>query len=261
MMSLKKLPNLQNFSKESPKVVKVLDRIRFDLKKKEKYFEFCWFSREYPRCYRYHLECSKYRLKCIYQKYEEAHKYFSHKLMRVEENCYEMFYSNSQTIIIYWDFESYLSAINSALDLLARIVGTAYREQMPISFNKLCKKKNLDNITIILKKAQKIWISRMKNYHDCFIHFTPIDTILGISIKRYSNGWELYGKLPTNPNVRDILGFKFSRRIELLKYAISVSKHMSALDTTISKEIFKLYNSKKFPKRINNLFFLGSRKS
>lgn len=258
MMGIKELPKLPKFSKESPKIVKVLDRIRFDSDKKEEYSEFYWFSREYPRCYRYHLNCAEFRLKSIYKKYQEAHKYFRNHLMKVGENCYETSYSNPQTYIIYWDFESYLSAINSALDLLARIVGTAYDEQMPISFNKLCK-KNLDGLAVILKKAQLKWVSRMKDYRDCLIHFTPIDTILGISAGRYSNGWELRGKLPVNPNVRDILGFKFSRRVELLRYAISVFRNMSALDAAVSKEIHKLYRAEQYPKCITNLFFRGSR--
>lgn len=259
MKTIIPLPNLPKFSDTSPKIVQLFDRIRYDLHKSDEYAEFCWFAREYPRCYRYHIDNAEFRLKEIYQKYQTAHIYFSHKLHENEDNSFSMAYSNYQTYEIYWDFEAFLSAMNTALDLLARIVGTAYDEQMPPSFNKLCKKKNLKYPAVILKKAQKVWVSRMKDYRDCFVHYTPVDTIVYISANQYSDGWEVRGKLPTNPNVRDILSFKFSRRVELLKYAISVFKHMSALDSAVSKEIYKLYKAKQFPKQINNLFLIGRR--
>lgn len=259
MKNIIPLPNLPKFSDRSPKVVQVFDKIRFDLDKSDEYAEFCWFAREYPRCYRYHLDCAEFRLKGIYQKYQTAHGYFSQELQKRDKNFFGMAYSNQQTHEIYWDFEAFLSAINTVLDLLARIVGTAYREQIPLSFNKLCNKKNLNGPVIILKRAQKMWVSRMKDYRDCFVHYSPVDTRLYVSANRYSNGWEVRGKLPINPNVREILDFKFSRRVELLKYAISVFKHMSALDFAVSKEIYKLYKAKQFPKRISNLFFLGKR--
>lgn len=259
MKNIIPFPILPKFTDKYPYIVEVLDRIRFDLDESDEYAEFCWFAREYPRCYRYHIDCAEFRLNGIYQKYQAAHIYFSHEILKKDENCYAMAYSNQQTCEIYWDFEAFLSAMNTALDLLARIVGTAYYEQTPLSFNKLCNKKILNGPAVILKKAQKMWVSRMKDYRDCFIHYTPVDTILSISLRKYSNGWEIRGKLPTNPNVRDILGFKFSHRVELLRYAISIFKHISNLDSTVSKEIHKLYKTKQFPKRINNLFFLGKR--
>lgn len=259
MKTIIPLPNLPKFSDTSPKIVQLFDRIRYDLDDSDEYAEFYWFAREYPRCYRYHIDNAEFRLKEIYQKYQAAHIYFSHKLHENDDNCFSMSYSNQQTYEIYWDFEAFLSAMNTTLDLLARIVGTAYHEQMPPSFNKLCKKKNLNGPAVILKKAQKLWVSRMKDYRDCFVHYTPVDTIVYISANQYSDGWEVRGKLPTNPNVRDVLSFKFSRRVELLKYAISVFKHMSALDSAVSKEIYKLYKTKQFPKRINNLFLIGRR--
>ncbi len=260
MRNIIPLPNLPKLSDISPtKIVQIFDKIRFDLDKIDDYAEFCWFAREYPRCYRYYLNCAKFRLKGIYQKYQAAHIYFSRKLQKIDKNCFGMSYSDQQSYEIYWDYEAFLSAVNTSLDLLARIVGTTYYEQMPLSFNKLCKKKNLNSTAVILKKAQKIWVSRMKDYRDCFVHYTPVDTLLSISVEQYSNGWEVRGKLPTNPNVRDIIGFKFSRRVELLKYAISVFKHTSVLDSTVSKEIYKLYKANQFPKQLNNLFFQGKR--
>jgi|GEM_PF-2275632 len=259
MKNILPLPNLPKFSDRSPKIVQVLDKIRFHLHKSDEYAEFCWFAREYPRCYRYHIDCAEFRLKGIYQKYQTAHIYFSRGLQKTDKDSFEMAYSNQQAYEIYWDFEAFLCAINAALDLLARIVGTAYLEQVPLSFNKLCNKKNLNGPLVILKKAQKMWVSQMKDYRDCFVHYTPVDTLLSISANRYSNGWEVRGRLPINPNVRQILDFRFSRRVELLKYAISVFKHMSALDSAVSKEINKLYRAKQFPKRISNLFFLGKR--
>lgn len=256
-----KLIALPEIRKNSPKVVLTLDKIRFELEKKnnaDEYGEFCWFAREYPRCYRYHIDCAEYRLLAIYERYKKAKEYFEIRIQETDEGAFGFTYSSKEITAIYWDFESFLSSINTALDILARIVGVSYIEQTPPSFNKLCKKECGGPVEI-MKKAQITWVSKMKEYRDCFIHYTPVDTLLGINADLYSDGWEIRCELPANPNVRDILGFKYSRRVELLKYTISTYKHMVALDKSIAKEIKALYKRNDFPKRKSNLFFLGTR--
>ena len=61
------IPALPPFRTLSPEVVRVLDRIRFDLDQSssDEHAEFTWFAREYPRCYRYHLDCADFRLRTI----------------------------------------------------------------------------------------------------------------------------------------------------------------------------------------------------
>ena len=252
--------SIPSINYDSPEVVKALDKIRFELQDKDvdEYGEFCWFAREYPRCYRYHIDCARYRLQSINEKYIEAKEYFEKNLKDKSENCFGSSYSSLSVEAIYWDFESLLSSINTALDILARIVGVAFKEQTPPSFNKLCKKE-LGILTDTFRKAQKTWVSRMKDYRDCFVHYTPVDTMLYISADLYKDGWYIRCKLPTNPNSRDILGFRYSRKVELLNYACTIYKHMMALDKSIAKEIKLLYKKNEFPIRKTNLFFLGVR--
>lgn len=255
-----KLIELPEFRKLSPDVVRICDKIRFELGKKDdtdEYGEFCWFAREYPRCYRYHLDCAEYRLQTIYDRYKKVKDEFE-KRIDEQDDSYGFAVSSKEVITIYWDFESFLSSINSALDILARVVGVAYPEQTPPSFNKICKKE-YNGLVDILRLAQKNWVSQMKDYRDCFIHYTPVDTQLLIAAEFYKDRWEIRCKLPINPNVRDIHGFKYSRRVELLKYSISTYKHMVALDKSIAREIKRLYKKNEFPKRKKSLFFLGIR--
>jgi hypothetical protein len=47
----------------SPAVVLFHDKVRRDLEDLEDFAEFCWFAREYPRCYRFHFNGAKFRLK------------------------------------------------------------------------------------------------------------------------------------------------------------------------------------------------------
>lgn len=261
MRRIKDLPLLPDIHNIDSEIVNVFNTIRFKIQNSEsweEYSEFCWFIREYPRCYRYHLQCASYRLESIYNIYIKAHKYFLSEISQATENCFGFSRSDKETAIIYWEFDALLSSINTALDILARIVGTAYKEQTPPNFNKLCK-KDFEGPINILKKAQKVWVKKMKDYRDCFIHYTPVDTMLGINADLYNDGWEVRAKLPVNPNVREILGFRYKRSVELLKYAISTYKHMLALDKALAKEIRKLYKKKEYPKKITNLFFLGAR--
>src|SRR5262249_6134227 len=85
-------------------------------------------------------------------------------------------------------------------------------------------------------------------YWDCFTHYTPVDTMLMVVLRRYSDRWEMRAKLPTNPNARDILGFRYSRRVELLRYALRVYGELIALDRAVARTVSHLYRQKHYPR-------------
>ena len=256
------IPELPKFSRFSPALVKVLDKIRYEIDKQDDegdLFEFYWFAREYTRFYRYHLDHAEHRLKEIHQKYHFIKKTEGRRIKELNKNCFEFSVSNPITHQIYWDFEAYLMAINAALDLMARVVGVAYPDQTPVSFNKLCGKKSLVGPVNILRKAKKKWVDKFKDYRDCFVHYTPVDNRVFADIIRMENNYLLRCKLPTNPNIRTVEGFRYSRKVEILKYASTLYRHVSALDKAVAKEIMRLYKTNEFPKRTKNLFFIGQR--
>ncbi len=243
------------------RLVRQLDRIRRELEDRdvEQYAEFCWFAREYPRIYRHHVDHAAFRLRAIHARYGDA---FGKLRANVEESDGNLFSTETDDITsraIYWDFESYLTAVNCSLDALARVVGTAYKEQTPPSFNKLSGKTHLMGCAEILRAAKTKWVGRLKNYRDCFMHCTPVDTVLTVGLHRRSNGWEMRCRIPTNPNSREILSFRYQRRVELLRYAICVWRDLSALDRSIAGEISRAYKSGEYPQRIEHLFFIGAR--
>lgn len=256
------MPPLRAFS--SPEIVKVMDQIRRRMDEtdarngSDKYSEFTWFARQYPRCYRYHLDCADFRLSTIYDLYREIH---SHLARGVTQNpsTFELAIKDRRVERVYWDFESFLSEINIALDLMARIGGTAFQDEMPLSFNRFCKKDGDTGLLRVMKNAQRRWVRRLKDYRDCFVHYTPVDDMAMISLVQYGDGFEICGKLPVNPNVREMLGFRFSRRTELFRYACSTRRHMTALDRAVAKEIAKALARGEYPKRTSNLFFVGGR--
>ena len=140
-----------------------------------------------------------------------------------------------------------------------RVAGTAYKDQMPPNFNKFCKRQGDSGLLGIFKRAQMRWVNRLKDYRDCFTHYTPVDTWLSVGLYQYSDGFELRARLPTNPNIREILGFRFSRRAEVLRYASAVWRHMTALDRQVAKEIRTAFAVGRYPLKTSNLFFLGRR--
>lgn len=240
----------------------MLDRIRFRLDQihqdSHDYSEFTWFAREYPRCYRYHLDCAEHRLRGIRRHFEDIHNELAPRVAE-SPTLFGIASSNHQVQRIYWDFESFLSEVNIALDLLARVAGTAYRDQMPTSFNRFCKKTGNDGLLRIMKRAQTMWVRRLKDYRDCFTHFTPVDTLLSVGLVQYSDGFHIRAKLPVNPNVREILGFRFSRRTEVLRYCFTVWRRMTALDRATATWIARAFRQGEYPKRTSRLFFLGRR--
>ena len=212
-----------------------------------------------PRFYRYHLDHAEHRLKAIHQKYNSIKDQQARRTSASDKNFFEISVSSPITHQIYWYFEAYLMALNSALALLARVIGVAYPEQTPVSFNKLCSKKGLNGPVELLRTAKKRWVDRFKDYRDCFVHYTPADNRVYADIIRTDNAFLLRCKLPTNPNIRTVEGFRYSKKIEVIKYASALYRHILALDKAVAKEILKLYKAGEFPKRTNNLFFIGQR--
>jgi hypothetical protein len=180
-------------------------------------------------------------------------------VVNASDTTFEVATGNETVDQLYWDFESFLSGVNVALDLLARVVGPAFPQESPPSFSKLCKKGGTHPLLDEFRRAQKRWGQRLKDYRDCFTHYTPVDTMLCVTLRKYSAGWELRAKLPVNPNVREILGFRYSRKVELMRYAIAVHRHMSAFDKSVAAIIARLYRSGEFPVRRDHLFFVGAR--
>jgi hypothetical protein len=167
--------------------------------------------------------------------------------------------SNSRVHQVYWDFESFLSETSIALDLLARIVGPAFETESPPSFNRLCKWRVSHPLVDLFRRAQTQWVIRLKDYRDCFTHYTPVDTLLTVHLTRYPNGWEFRAKLPVNPNVREILGFRYRHRVDLLRYALNVQRRMLALDRAVARLLWNLSSKDRFPLRRQHLFFVGRR--
>lgn len=254
------IPPLPAFRQRSPDVVRILDRIRTELDADDSYAEFCWFAREYPRVFRHHIDHAEHRLKLIHAGYSESHESFTRKILKADANALGFGAGGIGVMRIHWDFEAYLNCIGSALDVLARIVGIGSQHQVPISFTGLCRSKAQGELVGALRGAQSRWVTRLKDYRDCFVHYTPIETLLVISCNQYDDGWETRLKLPVNPNSRDILLFRYSRRCHVLKYAIAVYRHLVALDRKVARLMAAQYAVGVFPARIHNLFFVGARR-
>ena len=236
----------------SPELVRVLDAIRFD-ESRDPGYEFQWFIREYPRVFRHHVDHAEFRLTSIYQAYQEAHRALSAKSLGDHS------FSNVDVHKIYWDFEAYLNALGSALELAARITSTAYPEGAPVSFNKFCSKAPPGPFKDLFVTAQKRWVRRLKEYRDCFVHYTVTDTMLFFVVRTFSDGTELRARIPANPNARDIEAFRWSRRAELLRYALAQWRNLRAFDRALARLIAHSYELRTYPSKTSGLFFIGER--
>jgi hypothetical protein len=260
---LRPLPRIR-YPDLSPKVVDVLDSIRFGpLGDSEDHGEFCWFIREYPRIYRHHVDHAEHRLRSIEAAYaalhEEAEAEIRQRTATTRSTMSRRGAGRVDTYAIYWDFESCLGAVCSALDVLARVVGTAFKQDTAPNFNRFCKNAPDSPITRAFKSARLRWVLRAKAYRDCFVHFTSVDTLLAASLREYSDCWEVRVRLPVNPDAREILRFRYARRVELLRYAAHVWRQLHALDARVARLLRESYEAGEYPARTERLFALGSR--
>src|SRR6266540_1970852 len=263
-MELRKLPKMPEPSLKVTQVVRAMDKIRDGYvcpPALEHHDEFSWFAREYPRCYRHHLSHASFRLQSMYSLYEATHIYASAALSANRGGGSLISFNIGQAPVehVYWDFEAFLGAIGSALDVLARIVGLAFDRQTPSSFNKLCAQRDLDGPVSILRLAKREWVETLKDYRDCFVHYTPVDTLLYFEIKYGRKTCYLHARLPSNPNARDITEFRFRPAVDVLHYTVGVYRQMICLDQVIAKELLALYDCGAYPKRFRFLFGVGRR--
>lgn len=257
MLGLSRLPQLREF--ESPRVVLVFDEIRRNLYERDEFAEFCWFAREYSRCYRFHCDGAAFRLRSIHGLMSRIAEDLVGHVGKSDGNCFSVAVGDQRVQQVYWDFESFLSEVCIALDLLARIVGPAFKQHTPLSFSRLCKVEDSHPLLDLFCTAQQRWVTRLKDYRDCFTHYTPVDTLLMVSADRRREGWRIRAKLPVNPNAREIEHFRFSWRVELLSYAINVHRRLVAFDRALASGVLALYKSGRFPVRTDSLLGVGQR--
>lgn len=276
MNNIRKLPEATQHRRESPEIVLLMDRVRYNLEnqKDESFYEVCWFLREHPRIFRHHFECAQYRLFNIYSIYRQLLSDFEYKLsedsagvgtvleiaeLEKKSQLFELSISDLRIKVLYWDFESLLASICMSLDTMARILSVAYKEQLPASFNQASKKKERDEIIDFLVSEKTAWVDGLKDYRDCFTHYTPVDTLLSMKLVREEMDWVVWGKLPSNPNERDITRFEFSPEYDVLCYSIEVFSKLVNFDHEISKILESRYNRGVFPVSTSGLFYVGKR--
>ena len=257
-MHILPLPELPPIPFESPQIVRVMDDLRSRSLEKHDLMEFYWFAREYPRVYRHHVDHAAHRLRGIYDGYVEFHNELSEEV-RNRSVCEEMAISTRRVSEVYWDFEAFLNAVSSSLDALTRVVGPAYKSEPPLNFRRFVRKDLHGQLWKLCNASGDRWVWKLKDYRDCFVHYTPPDTLLCFHITRYADGWEVRAPIPRNPNERDILGFRKGRRYDVLKYTSAVWRHLTALDRAVANELRRLSRQGKFPVRTEDLFFKGGR--
>jgi len=246
------------FPLRSPKLVLALDEIRSALDENDdELAEFYWFAREFPRYYRYHLSNAQHRLKNIHAMYMKSVSSFVKRETR--PYSFEVAVSDSIAYQIYWEFEAYLNALSSALDLMARIVGLSFKDHAPASFNKLCSKTELKGPVELLRSAKTQWVDHFKDYRDCFVHYVPIDERVFVVFENRDDVWSVRCPIPVNPNIRQVHLFRYTRRAELLRYSIKLYKNMMILDRRVAKMISGMYANSDYPKRTTALFSVGIR--
>jgi hypothetical protein len=257
---LTSLPNLPVLKRESPKILKAMQKAYQDPWWPESdEDEFYWFSREYGRVLRHHFWNMDYRLQRIHCLYVSAHERASKDLEDAPPEQFGYSFSDQSCLVTHWEFEGFLNAAGAALDVIARLVGPAYTENTPPSFSKLCKKTHLTGYADDLRDAEERWVKKMKSYRDCFVHYTPSDTLLKFSTTFRGDKSYLIFQIPVNPDSRDITMFRWSINKDLLRTAIDFRKKIHSLDKKIGIRMTNDHSNSLFPLRCGHLLRIGRR--
>ena len=213
--------------------------------------EFCDFILYYEGYMDHYYNHSKYRLEMMHKNY----KWFRENISEDANLGPTLFgYGGKDVDWIHWEFESFLMAVNSTLDVIARICGPYY-PPMSFTFNKLCKVTDTIGPHITLRKAKDEWAQRMKDYRDCFVHYIPIMPMCMAGLNELSSdSLEVSINIPDNPESRSITKFVFNDKLDMLKYSVQTFNNLCILDNSIANELTSLFLRDEYPKRYERLF-------
>src|SRR5678815_1879631 len=80
---------------------------------------------------RFHMDAAEFRLKSVHSLLAALKSDLCERQEAAHPDTYSLAVSNLKMQEVYWDFESFLSEVSIALDLLARVIGPAFTQESP----------------------------------------------------------------------------------------------------------------------------------
>jgi len=223
------LPDLPELERETSYFSRLLQQdVATTLKSNKRLFQLL----ERLPTYFFHSEHAEFRLKGIYNKYQLAHACYSDVVDDLDEREFASEELKGLGEAILWDFQAFLSSLTTAVDLLHELTESLNSNRHVRALR--AEVENLDhNPMQIFSKADKRWIRKLKKYCLSAQRYPLFDQDEKIGVARHSDGWELRIKLPTNPESAGSGDLRFSRRNEVLRFALNMFKCWRALDAAL----------------------------
>lgn len=216
----------------------------FSKRDEKEYGEFSKFIHNYAIYFNHYYFHAAHRLEEINEGYAKMAKQFIYEYNRYGDSMINTAGSSD----IMYNFEDYLTAIRSSLDVLTKICLPAYRQSMPRTYNDFCRSKELSGPHLLFKNASNEWANKLIAYRDHCIHYSPFDN-LPSKAELIKNGryWEVFVRIPDNPEARSTSKFTYNDNIDILKYSIDTFSKYRNFEDSVSWELYSLYKKGQYP--------------
>ena len=205
---------------------------------------------KHARYFEHYYDHAKFRLKNIHVNYGRMAEYFANEHKKCgNTNLHQVWSDESNQI--FWDFEDYITAIRTSLDILTVICRPAYKGDTPRTFFDYCEFSITDPLHDLFEKANINWAGTMRNYRVQYIHYAPINDVPAIRLLKHGSDFELNARIPDSPlKTPGSKKFTYEKNIDVLTYSIDLFNHLSAFETSVATEIELLSKNREYPKHI-----------
>lgn len=243
-MEILPIPELPKFSSgPTPIFLKVFIECGF---RDDRNIQFRDFTETMSFYYDHYYEHAKQRLISIHGNYCLIAEDFSDSLKK---------YPNTRNISglmaeqVYWDFEDYLAAMRSLLDIYIMLCRAASSApgSFPSSFsvlkerdsNKVRELVKLTTLYPILKDAYNSWAKEMIDYRNFYMHYAPFEEVHSTRVIVSESMLKINHRLPDSLKVKN-LKFEYYKNKDVFEYSIEIFRKNDELQSALANEICSL---------------------
>jgi hypothetical protein len=145
---------------------------------------------------------------------------------------------------LYFELDALTAKARRTYDALGHVIWDAYghpRDRCPGNFANFLDVCNRvpDVLHSRLSQSWNTFGVKLKDYRDCILHYTPLDTRIGSAcmVRLDCGAWSAKIFIPDNPEARAASKFTFDRRLDALNYGWELTSEVIDVSALVADSI------------------------